>query len=423
MVTSMTMILSPFRFAALSLVLGLVVWMSILRNNPSQAATFNEPFILDNDNNDTIRLLPSQILAIYKQQHSHEALLEACSSGCPNQKFIVGYYSCPLQAGNRIHHFINAFVWAVVTNRTLLWKYYDRTTCLAQGTNHDLSICASSNTEPECAQVLTRSQWIASSEEWTSTLQLGNATLVPYTKTKINLQWRLRENRTDSLPDQRTIDLIADRLIDIGQLLGRDADAIGNAHGRQQLLQTTESVMVADGLFSKGQRYLYGLLLDEAFSFHDSVLPSLDTLHAIQATSTIALHSRHTSRLDEGDDVSTEKHCLEQVLANISRPCTVILLSDRPKTLDLLSEVVTNLQCIPTFANHKTGTSFRKDHGPYSGVGFFQDLSLASNAVHGFIGHKKRSSSMLLEEWIVYRRSLQKNISSTPLVECYLPKH
>lgn len=417
------MILSPFGFAALSSVLGLVVWMSILRNNPSQAATFHEPFSLHNANNVTIRLLPSQILAIYKQQHSHEALLDACSSGCTDRQFLVGYYSCPLQAGNRIHHFINAFVWAVVTNRTLLWKYYDRTTCLALGANHDPSICASANTEPECARVLTRSQWIASYEEWTSTLQLGNATLVPYTKTKLNLQWRLRENRTDSSTDERTIDRIADRLIDIGQLLGRDADAIGNAHGRQQLLQTTESAMVADALFSKGQRYLYGLLLEEAFSFHDSVRPSLDTMHAIQATSTIALHSRHTSRLDEGDNVSPEQHCLEQVLANMSRPCTVILLSDRPKTLDLLAQVVTNLQCTPMFANHDAGRSFRVDHGPYSGVGFFQDLALASNAVHGFIGHKKRSSSMLLEEWIVYRRSLQQDISSTPLVECYLPKH
>ena len=407
------MLLQPSsRVTAVSL-LGLLALLGIWQQRPSERHSLEEYIILP----DT----PVHILTTYKSQHSEEALRVAClSGGCNDRTFLVGYYSCPLQAGNRLHHFTNAFVWALVTNRTLLWKYYDTATCLAQGSNHDLAICASANKEQDCARVLIRSSWIPSYDSWAHKLNLGQATLVPYAKTKIHLKGRLKlhQNETDK-NNGLSIDIITDKVIDTGQLLGRDADVIASMHGREQLLQTAQARTLAERLFSKGHRYLYGMLLDEAFQFHDSIQPSLQTLEAMKSTATIALHSRHTSQLDKGENITREQKCLQQVLANFSRPCAVILLSDRQRTLELLNDFVTSLNCTPMFANHDDGISFRVDHGPYSGAGFFQDLALASSAVHAFIGHRQRSSSMLLEEMIVYKRSRYVNLS--PLVECYLP--
>ncbi len=351
--------------------------------------------------------LPSKILDIYKRQHSDSALREECRNGCKERKFIVGYYSCPFQAGNRLHHFTNAFIWAIVTNRTLLWKYYDRGTCLVLGSKHDPRICAHANTEQDCSKVLIRSDWIPSHDDWSLKLNLGQPTRLPYSK---------NENLSESWYES-SIDSLNDLLIDIGQQVGRDANAVGNKRGREQLLQKTRAREVTRAAFSRGQTYLYGLLLNEAFRFQDSVRPSLGALRLIRKTATVALHSRHCSPRDEGEYVEREQQCLVKVLANISRPCTVILLSDRIKTLSVLSEIVTSLNCTPMLANHDPGSSFRREHGPFAGVGFFQDLALASNARHGFIGHRARSSSNLLEEMIVFQRSLDSSLA--PLVECY----
>ena len=64
----------------------------------------------------------------YKRQHSVEQLrreLQDNTASSNNRTFAIAFYSCPLQAGNRLHHFFNSILWAVITNRTVLWKYYD----------------------------------------------------------------------------------------------------------------------------------------------------------------------------------------------------------------------------------------------------------------------------------------------------------
>ena len=64
----------------------------------------------------------------YKEQHSYRVIsqefwelkrgkdLENLSNIDLNgRRFAVGFYSCPLQAGNRLHHFFNAMIWSIVT--------------------------------------------------------------------------------------------------------------------------------------------------------------------------------------------------------------------------------------------------------------------------------------------------------------------
>jgi hypothetical protein len=119
----------------------------------------------------------------YKQEHSQSALMRDWQQNVTNtnpRKFAVGYYSCPLQAGNRLHHFFNSLVWAVVTNRTLLWKYYDRTTCMRVGILHDPGICESANTEKDFANVLERAEWLPSFHEWISKWNITSGERLEY---------------------------------------------------------------------------------------------------------------------------------------------------------------------------------------------------------------------------------------------------
>ncbi len=69
---------------------------------------------------DDLNLTEKQINHKKKQD---EAL---CQS---NHSFLLGVYSCPHQIGNRMHEFLNAFAAAVITNRTLIWKFCDRQGC------------------------------------------------------------------------------------------------------------------------------------------------------------------------------------------------------------------------------------------------------------------------------------------------------
>ena len=57
------------------------------------------------------------------------------------------------------------FLWAILTNRTMLWDYWDITNCLKYGRDYDLGICWNANTEVDCQQFLRRSSWIPSLHE------------------------------------------------------------------------------------------------------------------------------------------------------------------------------------------------------------------------------------------------------------------
>ena len=61
---------------------------------------------------------------------------ELLNSKLIQRKYSVVFYSCPYQAGNRIHHFLNGIIWSIITNRTLLYRYYDRPTCNIIGHDH-----------------------------------------------------------------------------------------------------------------------------------------------------------------------------------------------------------------------------------------------------------------------------------------------
>ena len=63
-------------------------------------------------------------------------------------------------------------------------------------------------------------------------------------------------------------------------------------------------------------------------------------------------------------------------------------------------------KCHVVVASHERQSSFSREHGPYAGIGFYQDLLLAIQARSGIAG-SIRSSSDLVSELLVYDREME----------------
>jgi hypothetical protein len=161
----------------------------------------------------------------------------------------------------------------------------------------------------------------------------------------------------------------------------------------------------------------------------------------------IGVHSRHADDHDDGSNIRGEVECIDRVLAeeeaqrrqpsSSSSPadhgetCRIVIMSDRSRTLELLRErasvrwncsVVTAHEPTTAHATNRSSSadgnsadssslslsssSWRSEHGPYSGIGFYQDWALIvshARAMRGFVG-RKRSSSLLVREVVEYDR-------------------
>ena len=176
-------------------------------------------------------LPPSQVVKQYQQWHSQGSLERAPD----NRAFAIGYYSCPREAGGRLHRFFNDLIFAMATNRTLLWKYQD-----------DKFV---ENTPEDCEQVLGRGAWLPSYAVWAPRLSLGPAVHlhrdkpVPLDATK---------SRVVALPDIRH---------------PWPPFITGNG------LRTSPARERSRSLFAEGRWFLYGLLFRETFRFQPAVLP------------------------------------------------------------------------------------------------------------------------------------------------------
>ena len=111
---------------------------------------------------------------------------------------------------------------------------------------------------------------------------------------------------------------------------------------------------------------------------------------------------------------------LEQDQGHPHTDCRVFLMSDRQRTLGLLSEWVELQNCTAVQAKHEVvGFSFSREHGPFAGSDYFRDLALAATARDGLVG-MDRSSTMLLRELMSYDRRIRLGLSASPLPFCKL---
>jgi hypothetical protein len=206
-------------------------------------------------------------------------------------------------------------------------------------------------------------------------------------------------------------------------MLGKNKTLQSVAH-RDYLLQTPYARSLAKDLYSQGADVLYCMLFRASFRFSDTLLreTTLSSSHIIpnNITFSVALHSRHSNKQDNGCDITKEQACLQLLLDSAAQQtldCHVFVMADRTCTIQRVSEFLRKTTCRVETANHDEGQSWRSEHGPFAGVGYFQDWILASRARSAFVG-TRRSSSHLIQELIAYDRRMEGNVQ--PLLECKL---
>jgi hypothetical protein len=178
-----------------------------------------------------------------------------------------------------------------------------------------------------------------------------------------------------------------------------------------------------------GALFLFGLLWRYSFDFKVGLRQSVQQHPAISATKdpdtlTIAVHSRHTHGRDSGCNVTGERNGILEIMQQVANqrhgksgrvPCQVTLLSDRPCTIETMKTwLQQKLDCTAVVTEHTIVDATFKEHGPFSGAGFFKDMLLAGltvkDAMIGSLepgdGNRWRSSSELVEEAIAYHRAM-----------------
>jgi hypothetical protein len=333
---------------------------------------------------ETPPFLPVRVFRRYQQEHSQIALQQ--DDALEHRKFAVAYYWCPHRAGNIFHGFLNTVVWAIIHNRTVLWKY-------------DTG-APDSNTEADCQAILKRASWIPSYDEWSVKLNLDDPVAVPMDKHR----WAYDQQHKSVIYPQIS-DLQWNRT-DIFRQTWSD-HPIQRQDYREYINELPEIIiMTTEQLFTENVDFLYGMLYRECFTLvHSGQQDHFDARDDSDDSFSLALHSRHTVAADDGSFIDDELKCLKQLLSSHST-CRVHLMSDRTRTIELLSDWLKQRNCTVITAARDVGISFSKEHGPWSGIGFLQDLEMAAAARNGAIGDPHRSSFALLVKLVEYDRKV-----------------
>jgi hypothetical protein len=414
--------------------------------------------------------------------------------------FTVAYYWCPHRAGNVLHNFFNVITWAVIHNMTVLWDYDSASTPDSVSNSYEncQAIMPRADWMPSWQDWSTRlklpdplpislhvpnatTDELGDASSWREHIPVPLASIfnpqvdrhmvvlfpqIPdvLLKRKSEVErcsWSHHPYRSDRNQRYLVHMFLTERHRRTeGEPIASLDDTIVQGTGLAKAWTNTQR-RAANDAYSQGNYYWYGLLLRSCFS-----LPAPSKTRALTArfkqesmklldpSFSIVLHSRHTVAGDDGSFIQDEIKCLESVLhhresqwqqgssSEIGQSkdfdCHVYLLSDRPKTSQLLSnwiqDRVENYGCIPWTASIDPSIatpSFSKEHGPRAGVGFLYDLSLGALARDAVIGDVDRSSFALLKSLVVFGRAngksaevgqtVRSNDTQVTLLECAIP--
>ncbi|GKY99974.1 hypothetical protein MPSEU_000951000 [Mayamaea pseudoterrestris] len=386
---------------------------------------------------------PLSVIEQYKAWHSQEAL----ERDPHNRTFMVAYYQAPLSVGNYLHYFTSAFYWGILTNRTILWKYMDKQTCLKMYHDfdepfHKKRCLVAGATQADSDNILTRAPWIASYDEWKDKLNLP----MTHHMDRMHTQWFRGSKRIDGR--KTLLKIISSEFVDTYYQNKLVVDIHPWAFLRMDYhywmpdlvdlqLETSYAREAVAKLGAWGSEFLFGLLWRYSFDYAAPIRNSVER-HAdfIQetlddSTLTFAMHSRHIHSSDKGCNTTLERNAVKEILQQHSKsnmsaiaivqgrkptPCQITLLSDRICTIDRTKEWLEGfLGCKAVTAQHDAVDATFSEHGPFSGAGFFRDMLLAGlTARDGMIGSLEtsdgfrwRSSSELIEESIAYYRTMR----------------
>lgn len=323
-----------------------------------------------------------------------------------------------MAAGNRFHQFINTVISAMVTNRTILYKYMDESTCLYHWETqqqikktYSKSSCRSTYTESACLKVIDLPEWIPRWEDWAPRLNLDleDATIVDVWATKSYQhvpRWVRDVYPMTTKLNFTQVDAMPDRLVDFPVFVTRNPPQ--DRKIQNQMYATEHAKRTWPKLWNKSNGFLYGFLHAHLLPLHESQRVSSPNLP--ENTLAIAVHSRHPRNEYTGEDISMEIDCIEKLLKQHgkNRPCHVCLMSDRPLTVQRLTEWTANSTACTTFSvKHDSVVHAKeKEHGPHAGLGFLQELSVCGGKSNAVVGNSHGStSSLLLDASIEYRNT------------------
>lgn len=316
-------------------------------------------------------------------------------------------------------------LWSMLTNRTLLWKYFDAESCSLYNSCCNPLVCRTANVVEDCDPILTRAKWIPSYDEWQARLNLPEPVELPYYTTHPNemadvlLPWGPGNDES-----VRGVDVLhKDTAVVVFPQMRYKTTWMTNETVVRMLLHSQWSRALNRELFSLGADYLFGMLQHHSLQLTDPIQVSAipqDAYRLYQRPHeyhTIALHSRHHFDSQNGCDIVQEQNCLNQILETLrqqtprgqsQKSCAVTLMSDRTCTIDLLTTwLEEELGCRVFVAVHEDAAyDYKFEHGPFAGAGFYEDLALASMARSAFIGTDRSSSDLVLEQ-IAFHRTME----------------
>lgn len=290
-------------------------------------------------------------------------------------------------------------LWSILTNRTLLWKYYDSDACRRWGGVPKSKVCSAANTVQDCDQILARAEWIPGYDEWSEKLGLDSPFQIPYHATHpVTVPW-------DRFPwhegDEKLFGVDVNgkypqQVVIFGE--GRfKFNFLEQSQIRDKLLITSVARERSAMLHELGVDFLYGMLFRYSFDFAHVPRRGLIKQQNQAESFSIGLHSRHMYEKDDGCDIHGELECLEKSIKDSNRTIEVNIMADRVCTIERLRLFLSTRNLTVTVAAHDEGKSYHAEHGPFAGAGFFQDLALVSQSRSLFIGTKRSSSALLLE--------------------------
>ena len=362
---------------------------------------------------------PLKVFQEYMAQHSaqalrDESLRDESIQGRKHRKFLLGSYSCPREAGVMMHDFTTALLIAIVTNRTLLWRYHNPHPAWKV-----------QNRQENCDKILRPADWIAAYDEWrevynlTQPIHVTGVEMGGWNLTILHEKFQYGDTRL--VPETVTQHYLSSHLIVPGKLRGltKNYELWAGLLFLQDVFSYTflsqlfgfEEDARADAiirmLYKDDVAFLHGMLFRESFQFTSHIVESVQSYFRPPDEShiTIGIHSRHPSQRNDGSNVQREVDCLIHLLETIrsehvtSSACTVYVMSDRPSSLFSIMKASQEQGCQGVAAEPFEGADDIVDdeHGPWAGAAFFRDLLVVSQARSGFVGYARSSSALVYE--------------------------
>jgi hypothetical protein len=309
------------------------------------------------------------------KQQSNSSKRSSIHSNDRGRKFAVALYWCPDRAGNVLHSLFNTIIWAMITNRTLLFAWD-----VDNPPHNNESICN--------AQILQRQPWLPLYQDWKDKLHdLPRDETTGRLLPPVSLSMDATRRSYDEMLPLVYFPMIPDVLYDPKKSNngggGNDDDAAAAAASENDDLRPPRPATSAmyrnewihhplrlahyqayifdmpkrpyqhimARLYSEGVEFLYGMLLEQFFTLfpleqqqqqqqqqhaatavvvannnnnddhNEPAVSKIATTDNNTASTTssasvfhVVVHSRHIAPADDGSYINYEMDCLEQVL-------------------------------------------------------------------------------------------------------------